>query len=293
MSRKLIIAILLSNTLLLGCATQQGKDLSTSGIAYTDAVCKLIDVTTEVIIDFDSAGLRKIRSGTGLRERLTDRNEELIDIINELNRFRTQTKLLRTYFINLQALADSKVKENAGEAVKSASDSISKLNQTAGGENGKESLSQDQKKQIGALGGMVAGAIHAEIIRQALKRDAEVIGTYLALQENQLANITGILKDRFSATNDLFLEEEVIDPYVDTNSRLPANWDKKRKQWILNRFANQQLDTANEAAKQLRTVWENILKGKSDIDSLHILVSDINDFVATVKSLTAAMEPSK
>jgi hypothetical protein len=48
-----------------GCAStasiEQGKNLSASGIAYSDAVYALIDVSIDKVIDFDSVELRKGR----------------------------------------------------------------------------------------------------------------------------------------------------------------------------------------------------------------------------------------
>jgi len=293
MKKNMIIAFGLSVLLISGCATQsiqQGKDLSTSGIAYTEAVGKLLDVTTDRVIDFDTEELKKTRRGSDLRGMITNKNVAVADVLTEIGKFRAQTKLLKSYFLNLQALADSQVKDDAGGAVKSLSDSISKLNKALGGKDGKENLTEDQKAQIGALGGLVANTIHAAKIKRALTRDAEIIGAYLALQENQLGNITGILRDRFLAENDLFLNEKVIAPYVDKNQTLGTEWANNRKQWFKTQFVSQQLDTAKEAAKQLRGVWADILQGKTDINSLSVLISDVNEFVTTVQALEAAGE---
>lgn len=172
----------------------------------------------------------------------------------------------------------------------SFSDNISKLNKSLVGKDGKESLSEDQKKQIGALGSLVANAVHAAKIKNALQRDAEVIGTYLALQENQLENIAEMLQDRFQAENDLFLNEKVIAPYVEMNKPLSASWSTDRKEWIKASFINEQLNTAKEAAKQLRSVWGDILEGKTDINSISVLVSDVNEFVVTAQALKDANE---
>lgn len=292
MHKKLILSVSVIAALLVGCSTtqsiQQGKDLSTSGVAYTDAVENLLVIATDQVIDFDSAELIKTRRGTNPRAMVSEKNDGLVGVITELNRFRAQTKILKTYFINLQALADSPVKDDAGVAVKSLSDSISKLNKALDGESGEESLSEDQKTQIGALGGLVANSIHATKVKNALKRDAEVIGMYLALQENQLGNITDILKDRFQAENDLFLNKKVIAPYTDKSKPLPSSWSENRKQWVKSQFLNQQLKTAKVAAKQLGGVWADILQGKSDINSLSVLISDVNEFVTTIQALKDA-----
>ena len=291
MKKNMIIAFGLSILLISGCATpsiQQGKDLSASGIAYTEAVDSLLDTATDRVIDFDTAELKRTRRGSDLRGMITQKNVAVADVLTEIGKFRAQTKLLKTYFLNLQALADSPVKDDAGGAVKSLSDSISKLNKALGGKDGKEIVTEDQKTQISALGGLVANTIHAAKIKRALTRDAETIGIYLALQENQLENITGILQDRFLARNDLFLNEKVIAPYVNKNRSLGARWAKNRKQWFKTQFVSQQLVTAKEAAKQLRGVWADILQGKTDINSLSVLISDVNEFVATVQALEAA-----
>jgi hypothetical protein len=291
MKKHVFVALGLATILMSGCLTQsiqQGKDLSTSGIAYTEAVDKLLDATTDRVIDFDTKELIKSRRGSDPMGMITQKNEELSNLLTQIGKFRSQTKLLKTYFLNLQALADSPVKDDAGGAVHSLSDSISKLNEALGGKDGKENLTEDEKKQIGALGGLVANTIHAAKIKRALARDAEVIWIYLGLQEDQIENITGILRDRFLAENDLFLNEKVIAPYVDKSQSLGTEWANDRKQWIKIQFVSQQLVTAKEAAKQLRGIWVDILQGKTDIKSLSVLISDVNEFVTTVQALEAA-----
>ncbi len=290
MKKHVFVALGLAAILMSGCATQsiqQGKDLSTSGIAYTEAVDKLLDATADRVINFDTEELKRSRRGSDLTGMITNKNLAVVDVLTEIGRFRAQTKLLKTYFLNLQALADSPVKDDAGGAVQSLSDSISKLNKELRGKENQD-LTEDEKKQIGALGGYVASTIHAAKIKRALARDAEVIGTYLALREKQLKHITGILRDRFLAENDLFLNEKVIAPYVDRNQALGAGWANDRKQWFKTQFVSQQLVTAKEAAKQLRGVWADILQGKTDINSLSVLISDVNEFVTTVQALEAA-----
>ncbi len=292
--RHILVAVGLSALLINGCATQhiqQGKDLSSSGIAYTEAINKLLDVAVDRIIDFDTEELKKSRIGSNLRDQITQKNQAVVDIISEIEEFRGHTKLLKAYFLNLQALADSSVKEDAGSAVKTLSYSVSKLNKELGGKDGKETLTDDQKEQIGALGGLVANSILAAKIKRALSRDAEIIGIYLSHQENQLTNIAGILRDRFDTENDLFLEEMVVAPYVDKDMKLGTNWATDRKKWFKTQFISQQLTTAQEAVKQLRGVWGDILQGKSDLNSLSALISDVNEFVTVAQALKEANSP--
>ena len=223
-----------------------------------------------------------------LKKMITEKNAALQSVMVEIGRFRAQTRRLKTYFVNLQALADSPVKDDAGGAVKSLSDSFSKLNKALGKTDGKEKLSEEQKTQIGGLGELVAHTIHGANVKRALERDAEIIGTYLALQENQLGNIVDMLDDRVQNDNDLFLNEKVIAPYVAKDKPLGDSWSKDRREWAKTQCVSQQLKTAQEAAKQLRGVWADILEGKTDINSLSILISDVSEFVTSVQALEAA-----
>ncbi|MES0447696.1 MAG: hypothetical protein ABUJ92_14275, partial [Desulfobacterales bacterium] len=119
MKKHVFVALGLVTILMSGCVTQsiqQGKDLSTSGIAYTKAVDKLLDATTDRVIDFDTEELKKTRRGSDLKGMITQKNMAVVDLLKEIGKFRAQTKLLKTYFLNLQALADSPVKDDAGGA---------------------------------------------------------------------------------------------------------------------------------------------------------------------------------
>ena len=289
LARTLRLGIIAICCALCGCVTQtirEGKDLSTSGVNYAVAVDALLDATTGEVIDFDNRELIKGRISSDPAGALAARDQAISDLLVQIATFRSHTKLLKAYFVNLQALADSTVKDDVGPAVQSLSDSISKLNARL--DNGKERLNDEQKKQIGALAGLAASAVQAEKIKRALTRDAPVIGAYLALQQNELQIITGILKDRYDAENALFLAENVVAPYVDLTKPLPSGWSAARKQWLTTRFASQQLDAANVAAEQLRGVWADIVQGKTDIGALGDLISDMNAFVTTVQAYEAA-----
>lgn len=291
MKKRLVVAAILVSAFVSGCASHsinQGKNLSASGIAYTDAVDQLLDVAADKLIDFDTAELKKSRLGSNPTKIINDKNQALLLLLAEIEVFRAKTRLLKTYFVNLQSLSNSSIKDDAGAAVESLSDSISKLNQKIEDDGKKEKLTDDQKEQIGALGGLVAKAIHGEKVRRALKRDAKIIAVCLAHHENQINNMSSILKDRFKAENDLYLNKKIISPYIDRSKTLGRDWDEHRKTWLKTQFVNEKLTTAKEAAKQLRGVWGDILAGKNDVNSLSALISDVNEFVLATKALKDA-----
>jgi len=271
---------------------EQSRDLSTSGLAYTQAVEALVDSSVDSIIDFDSASLIKSRRGQPeeqLRMILAAQNEALAALIAELETFKGQNKLLRSYFVNLQALADSPVKEDVGGSVSALGGSINQLNQSLKGDF---SLSAQQQSEIGKLAGLVAQSAQAGKLKSTLQRDAEVIATQLALHELQLEFIAGILKDRFDAENELFFSEHVEKPYSnpDQSVSLGPAWRSAREQYLRTQFSNQKLATAQVAARQLRGIWTDILQGRNDTGSLRILISDVNEFVTSIENLKPPAE---
>lgn len=287
MKRRVILVVWLGVWLLSGCGTQsvnQTRNLSVSGLAYTEAVDKLLDTVVDRVIDHDNAVLIKTRRGSDPTKRIQQKNDDLLGLLNEVERFRSHTRLLQSYFLNLQALADSPIQNDTGASVRMLSDSLANWNSTLAGGGAGTGLTDGQKQQIGKLGGLVAGQIHAAKLRRALKRDAAIIGTSLALQENQLKNLTGMLKRRAEAEH--AAQGGVITAeYANQAKKLSADWGNRRKQWIRARFVVQQLDAANEAARQLRGIWEDILQGKEDIQSLGNLISNVNEFVIVVQEL--------
>jgi hypothetical protein len=288
---KRFVCLLAAYLLCAACAPtqtiEQSRDLSTSGVAYTNAVDSLVDSTVNRLIDFDSSVALKSRRGQSeaqLTMMLQTLNQDLTAIIEELEHFKDQNRLLEAYFLNLQALADSPVQQDFGSAVSELSGSINDLNSTL---NQRVELTSDQQASIGALAGLVGKSVQAAKIKVALERDASIIGTQLALQEQQLEVIAGILQDRFEVENDLFYRESVEAPYADFAGQpdLGDQWRDNREQFIRSQFTYEQLQTAQTAAKQLRGIWTDILQGGNDIGSLKILISDVNEFVVAIENL--------
>ena len=290
------LVLLIGSIVLTGCATtatiQASRDVSTSGLAYTQTVDQLLDATITESIDFNTTSLIKSRRNLApevLASILEANNEAVLALLTELESFRRQNKLLAAYFQNLQALADSNVEDDVGGSVAALSNSISDLNEARGAA---AMLSAEQNTQIGALAGLAARSVQAGKLKNALERDAEIIAVQLVLHENQLANIGDMLADQFEAENELFYNEEVRAPYIDVGAvqSLPGEWRTSREQHLRASFANERLRAAQEAAKQLRGVWTSIVQGGNDIGSLRILLSDIDEFFAAAKAVQAGFD---
>jgi hypothetical protein len=294
-NRLLVLSCLI--LVLSGCVgpsqqIQQGKDLSTSGIQYANAVNGLLDVTIDRVIDFDSTEALKIRKRMleeMLKESIQERDSALLDLIKELNSMRRYTQQLKIYFLNLQSLANSPLQEETGSAVLELSESIEASNKKIK-EKATIKLSNKEKEGIAALSQSVAKGVHAAKINAALRRDAKVISEQLLLQEKLLDILTEMLVDRFNIENDEFRNLKVIGPYTKKQVKIGEQWKKDRKSWLKSQFTIESLNKAKEASRQLRSVWEQILQGRSDPASITLLLQDINEFVLIVNKINEANE---
>jgi len=202
---------------------------------------------------------------------------------------RRYTQQLKIYFLNLQSLANSPIQEETGSAVRELSESIETSNRKIR-EKSTVKLSEDEKEGIAALSQSVAKGIHAAKINAALRRDAKIISEQLLLQEKLLDILTEMLVDRFNIENDEFRNLKVIGPYTKKQLQLGEQWKKDRKSWLKSQFTFESLSKAKEASRQLRSVWEQILQGRSDPASITLLLQDINEFVLIVNKINEANE---
>jgi hypothetical protein len=148
--------------LLSGCISssqkiEQGRDLSTSGIQYAEAMNGLLDVAIDRVIDFDSSEAILIREWANektLKQTIEDRDTALLELLNELYSFRQYTQQLKAYFLNLQTLASSPVQAETGAVVRELSESIHNANNKIR-RNKKIKLSKKETDGIAALSQLV------------------------------------------------------------------------------------------------------------------------------------------
>lgn len=271
---------------------QQGKDLSTSGILYAEAVNGLLDVTIDRVIDFDSTEAVRMRRWSNedtLKDAIQERDSALVGLLSELNSFRRYTQQLKVYFLNLQALSNSSVQADTGAAVRELSASVRDANKEIKSKPIIK-LSKAEADGIAGLSKLVAKGVHAAKIRAALRRDTEIIGEQLVLHEKLLDNLTDMLEERFEVESDEFRNAKVISPYANKKVQIGDQWKKDRKTWLKSQFTFESMNKAKEASRQLRGVWEQILLGQSDLGSITSLLQDINEFIQVVNEINDANE---
>lgn len=277
-----------------GCSSNtltKSQDMSASGIAYADSVNELLDETIKQVIDFDSKELLKTRAGSNPEKMLKEKNHALVNLIKEINHFRYQTSLMKNYFINLQALAESTIADDIGVSVGEISGTIQYLNNRPKDARDtkriKKLLTEEDEGYIGTLTGMMVRSHFAANIEATLKRDAPVIGTQLLLQEKQLDHILSILQDRLSLGSKIHLMKNVTSPYIDPEAPIidKEMWITHRREWFEMQQTASVFGDVKEAHKALRIAWEDILRGKQDVGSVSTMLEDVNEFVSTLHAL--------
>jgi len=268
----------------------QGRDLCTAGIQYTEALDELLDVTIRTMIDYDSDELlrqRKFADPNDLRRFLDERDKALIEQVKTLEAFRNHGRRLRAYFVGLQALADAKVQESAAAAVEDLSGSVTAANASLARSNHLD-LNEQERAYLSKLGGLVAKGVHAEAVRKALVRDAAVIAEQLILHEKLLERLRGILEDRYAGQMDVVRNQKIRKPYVNAAESLGDEWKADRAQWIRSSFCLDELTKAGEAIRQMRFIWAGILQGEQNVESVQLALNDIYAFTQAVYTLHEA-----
>ena len=305
--KQLSFYIALSSIFLIGLISctqtiRQSSDLSQAGIKYSDAMSKLLDVTTDTVIDSDNNDLlyqQKLTSNENkeeerekLKEFLDQHNKEVKKLIETIGLFQNYTRLLKDYFTNLQAFASSNAPETATIVICELNWKINEANKAITKKE-KVLLSDGEKDAIGKLAGVVAKGIQSAMLQHALKRDASIIGEQLLLQEKLLAKLSDMLDSRYKDYVTIMEKERVRKPYINKTITNEEDWKEVRSQFLKSVFLDQSLQNAKSAIKELRLIWENILNEKQDIGSIQSTLSDINEFLNDVNKLKESIQARK
>ena len=295
LGRASLVTGLLLCFLMTGCVgptqtLQQGTDLCDAGIQYTDALDKLLDVTIETVIDYDSDELirqRKYADPNDLRGFLDERNKALTEQVRTLETFRSHSRRLRAYFTSLGELTGATLQDSAAAAVENLSGSIAAANESLR-KSERVDLNDEEQVYLSKLGGLMAKGAHAGAVRAALRRDAAVIAEQLVLHERLMAKLRGILEDRYAGQRDTIGRQKVRGPYVSTDQSIGDGWKNDRREWIRSGFYLDELTKATEAIQQMRYVWAGILEGRQDAHSVQLALNDIHDFTQATTALHEA-----
>ena len=296
------LPVLIAAALLTGCAAvsvQRGKDVSSAGIAYSQAVQDVVDAAIDASIDASSLTRQAetaMRPGpptpderTARAGRLQESDEQLIASTSTYLRLKRSVSAVEASFIALQALADGSTSEATSTAVANLADRVNGINAALGRS---AALSDAQKSAVAGLSALVAEQVHGAAVARALKRDAPIIGTALALQQRLLDAAADDIRSELSAASTVFYRDRVLVPYA--AGRMGEAWPDDRRTYIKARAmgaTSEALSSAQAAAAQMQTVWARIVSGETSASELAVMLQETRDLLAALAAVKAAGRP--
>ena len=287
---------------LTGCNTQpveQSKAFAEAGIAYSQAIDELMKTTIEVVVEQDSRTLLYLQSLTNMADKkaerakllkyLSDHDAAIKKQLTALNELHKNSRLLKRYFVNLNALATATESNSASQSVGQLSDAINTSN-TKLKNNPKLEISDAEKQALTGVSGFVAATFQSAQLRNAMKRDAKVISEQLLLNEKMLALLSDIIlrAGRANAARDY--KSKVMRPYKNKKILEITTWKKYRKDILISGSYHAILERAKESAEEMRTIWHRMLENKLDITSIELFIKDVNDIVTVAGQIKAAFK---
>lgn len=285
-----------------GCASvavQRAKDVSSAGVAYSQATAAVVDIAIDATVDASSQSrvLGKPRQPvTDPAERqvrqaeLKEIDKELIGNATEYVRLKRSVGAIGAYFKALQELADGSPAEATQTAVAGLADRVNGLNAALDqGKDGKPLISDAEKGAIAGLSKQVAKQIHGTALAQALERDAAVIGRALVLQEKVLKAAEMDIRANLTNASQRFYTSRVLVPYG--SGAIDDAWANDRRAYIrVAALGNtpEALNTAQAASRQMQTVWARVLSGEYSAKEITAMLKDTEDLLAAVAALQDA-----
>jgi len=299
LTKRAMIIPAASLLLLSGCASRvnQFKDFGEAGVKYADTMNTLLRESGGVSIDASSALLINQRSGAIIGDdgkvkesdarkayqKLKESDELMGNRLRILNDIAEHNQLLKLYFQALADLAGS----NAGTEITAGTTGIvnelSKLNPRI-------SQATLGNAPIGSLIGPVTELAVASFQQVALERElkdhAQTIEGELGLQVAAMKEVAAIWQtdqETIIRGNKTIYQEQFFKDKV-----LPGNWAANRKAVLTASTSVELADSANDAAKKLKTAFETLVsKGdKANLEAIPLIVNDLNkvlDLIELVK----------
>ena len=281
--------------LLIGCSApiKQGQDLSSSGIAYSDALMGLADETTITVVDSSSRDLLRVRRREPREKRgaiLEADDARIGAYIVQIGELKSHVTQIKAYFVNLQALSQSDAPDKAGEALKDVSASINRANGVLR-DSKRPAFTDVQLQANQKFGTLIVKGVLAEKIKDALERDKTIIGEQLLYEQRMMKQLAMTLQERYTEASEAFRKARVLDPYAAADiaadkpdPELGDAWINDRRTALTAKFQNNLLDKATQAADHMQAIWVDVVTGGSDPGSIRVLLVDIEGITSAMSS---------
>jgi hypothetical protein len=191
-----------------GCSTvvvDRVAGAATTGKTYAEPLKKVNELAVERSLDFGAAFL------AGNSERTTD----LLNQTTDLHKARVRTVAessayldsLAGYFTGLEALAKDDASDVTASALGGVADALTK-------DPFGDKLSDERKKALTGLAGLVAKQAHSAAVERALRRDADVVAQAIDLRDEMLRTVSGRISTQEGLEAKLAFQVNVAKPFT-------------------------------------------------------------------------------
>ena len=285
-----VIAIVVLITTLCGCASRSAYvAFADSGVAFNNVVLQVSASSRRLTMDRGSELLLSEMAGRSkaqLKAKLEreDKSDRLrLQALNQLDNI---SKLMKSYFGALKALASTNAPQQIGEELNTAATNLTNFVKTARSGDGAK-ISAAAPAVSGIAGGLAGFTVDAALKRELNDR-ADVLERAFDLQEFALKKLVGIVDEDIKTIADKRRVRLVRDPYV--SSRLTST--SAQNAWIKNRadlaLLPSKVAAISDAKKQLKTMRDNFVRlrdGKITASELDSFTSQLATFVGHIQAL--------
>jgi len=281
--------------LLAGCAStttvRQADALADAGIVYGAAGGEVIAVTRDRYLDWKALALieelpatplctpRELASADGRSAGCTEAMSEMQEdwdadrrFVADLDVLAAHADALRRYFGALKAMAAYDARGSASTATAQLIERIDALNAQL---ESNAPIGEDKKKAWAALAGLVGDTIKSRHLRDALRRDAAAIGKAIDLQSQALAFHAMTLDGIDQNARAFEYERNIKGAYLTgTAAANPDAWIARRRAALMPAPEVVQLQKLRAASESLKTVWNDILQGRTDPQAAQEVLAD-------------------
>lgn len=281
-----------------GCGTssaiRQGNEVAEVGKAYASSMIALADYALEKHLTFAYNDLVKRRIPEYQRaDQLTQELDKVTENARQFARliaaYKEHTRRLEEYFVALNDLVDTNVKEPAEAAMKEAT---AGLNAFGKGLGSSIKVTDDQITAAGSLAGVAITAIHGNRVQQILERDGPLIARHISLQREALSYFEGKIASLARLDELALYRDELRSAYskdfgTTSKAALPPDFQSKWVAVVKEGGLGEQLRNAKAAAQKLQQTWIGILEGKQQPTDL---LADVALIKAAADQARAAHE---
>ncbi len=259
-----------------GANVDEYKNLSQAGQKYSEALERLLIKSGNITIDRTSEDLivEDISGNNITPARYSSRSKQDKIALVSLQRIVTQVRLLKSYFKQLELLANSDSPAIASSRAASIGGNISQLTGV-------------MKSQDVLLKNFVPSVVKISIsanIRQSLRNELTLRGKTileaLEIQERLVGFLRGSIESNMGAIAESREIRDVVPPIISTNPiRDPDEWIKLRRDTLTYSQTVSELTEASQSLAEFKYLFKAILEDKVTSARIESFLKETDDFI--------------